>query len=218
VIDPFAEGEREPPAHGFKTSARADPEPPLHYTDAVAHSAALKSAPRGVPLHAATRLSADPEVAHLPEEPSICDRCDRFRRSRLAIRRRPWMDHASWPARHQGAGWHPLQAYRAIVEFAPVVAISLFQSCRSALRPKALRARLLRGPHLKAASVGLGQSTTFTVSLKGITETQAVRHSRIAHDYPRSRAEPSGPQFFYGDCTGRLPRTIRNTAKACSKK
>ena len=25
VIDPFAEGEREPPAHGFKTSARADP-------------------------------------------------------------------------------------------------------------------------------------------------------------------------------------------------
>ena len=33
------------------------------------------------------------------------------------------------PARHQGAGWHPLQAYRAIVDLASVVAISLFQSC-----------------------------------------------------------------------------------------
>jgi hypothetical protein len=169
----------------------------------------------GVPLHAATGLSAHPEVAHLPEEPSICDRCDRFRRSRLAIRRRPRMDHASWPARHQGAGWHPLQAYRAIVDFAPVVATSLFQSCRSALRPKALRARLLRGPHLKPASIGLGQSTTFTVSLKGIT---AARHSRIAHDHPRSRAEPSGPQFFYGDCTVRLPRTIRKHRKSLLQK
>ena len=43
-------------------------------------------------------------------KPSICDRCDRFRRSRSAIRRRPWMDHARCPARHQGAGWHPLRA------------------------------------------------------------------------------------------------------------
>jgi hypothetical protein len=109
-----------------------------------------------------------------------------------------------------------LQAYRAIVDLAPVVAISLFQSCRSAFHPKALRARLLRGPPLKAAPIGLGQSTTFTVSLKGITETQAARHS--AHDHPLSRAEPSGPQFLYGDCTVRLPRTIGNTAKACSKK
>jgi hypothetical protein len=170
-------------------------------------------ASHSVPLHAAKRLSAHPEVAHLPAEPSICDR---FRRSRWAIRRRPRMDHASWPARHQGTGWHPLQAYRAIVDLAPVVATSLFQSCRSALHPKALRARLLRGPPLKAAPIGLGQPTTFTVSLKGITETQAARHS--AHDHPLSRAEPSGPQFLYGDCTVRLPRTIRNTAKACSKK
>jgi hypothetical protein len=43
-------------------------------------------------------------MAHLPAEPSICDRCDRFRRSRSAIRRRPRMDHASCPVRHQGAG------------------------------------------------------------------------------------------------------------------
>ena len=175
-------------------------------------------ASHSIPLHAATGLSAHPEMAHLPAEPSICDRCDRFRRSRSAIRRPPRMVHASCPVRHQGAGWPALQAYRAIVDLAPVVATSLFQSCRSALHPKALRARLLRGPHLKPASIGLGQSTTFTVSLKGITETQAARHSRIAHDHPRSRAEPSGPQFLYGDCTVRLPRTIRNAAKACSKK
>ena len=156
-------------------------------------------ASHSVPLHAATRLSAHPEVAHLPEEPSICHRCDRFRRSRSAIRRRPRMDHASWPVRHQSAGWHPLRAYRGIVDLAPVVAMSLFQSCRSALHPKALR---VRGPPLKAAPIGLGQSTTFTVSRKGITETQAARHS--AHDHPLSRAEPSGPQFLYGDCTVRL--------------
>jgi hypothetical protein len=85
-------------------------------------------------------------MVHLPTEPSICDRCDRFRRSRSAIGRRPRMDHTSCPGRHQGAGWHPLQAYRAIVDLAPVVAISLFQSCRSALHPKALRARSAAHP------------------------------------------------------------------------
>jgi len=52
-------------------------------------------ASHSVPLHAATGLSAHPEVAHLPAEPSICERCDRFRRSRSATRRRPRMDHAS---------------------------------------------------------------------------------------------------------------------------
>ena len=119
-------------------------------------------ASHSVPLHAATRLSAHPEVAHLPEEPSICHP-DRFRRSRSAIRRPPRMVHASCPVRHQGAGWPALQAYRAIVDLAPVVAMSLFQSCRSALHPKALRARLLRGPPLKATPIGPGQPTTFTV-------------------------------------------------------
>jgi hypothetical protein len=78
--------------------------------------------------------------------------------------------------------------------------------------------RRLRSPPLKAAPMGLGQSKTLTVSLKGITETQAAQHSRIAHDHPLSRAEPSGPQFLYGDCTVRLPRTIRNTAKVRFKK
>jgi len=42
-------------------------------------------ASHSVPLHAATRLSAHPEGAHLPEEPNICHRCDRFQRSRSAI-------------------------------------------------------------------------------------------------------------------------------------
>ena len=131
-------------------------------------------ASHSVPLHAAKGLSAHPEMAHLPAEPSICDRCDRFRRSGWAIRRRPRMDHATWPVRQQGAGWHPLRAYRAIVDLPSVVAISLFQSCGSVRRPKALRAGLLRGAPLKAAPIGLGESTTFTVSLKGITETQAT--------------------------------------------
>jgi hypothetical protein len=35
----------------------------------------------------------------------------------------------------------------------------------------------------------------------------SCKHSRIAHDHPLSRAEPSGPQFVYGDCTARLPQT-----------
>ena len=120
-------------------------------------------ASHSVPLHAATGLSAHPEMAHFPAESSICDRCDQFWRSRSATRRRPRTDHASCPVRHESAGSHPLRAYQAIVELAPVVAISLFQSCRSARRSKALRARLFRRPHLKAAPIGLGQSTTFTV-------------------------------------------------------
>ena len=40
----------------------------------------------------------------------------------------------------------------------------------------------------------------------------------LAHHHPLSRTEPKGPQSLYGDCTVRLPRTIRNTAKACSQK
>jgi hypothetical protein len=70
-------------------------------------------ASHSIPLHVAKGLSAHPEMAHLPAEPSICDRCDRFRRSRSAIRRPPRMVHASCPVRHQGAGWPALQAYRA---------------------------------------------------------------------------------------------------------
>jgi hypothetical protein len=114
---------------------------------------------------------------------------DRFRRSRSAIRRRPRMDDASWPVRHQSAGCHPLRAYRAIVGLAPVVAISLFQSCRfdpraRARRPKALRARLLCGPPLKAAPIGLGQSTTFTVSRSRASPRRklpGIRHTIIRY-------------------------------------
>src|SRR6516225_846449 len=68
------------------------------------------------------------------------------------------------------------------------------------------------GPSMAFCSADAARS----VSLKGITETQAARHS--AHDHPLSRAEPSGPQFLYGDCTVRLPRTIRNTAKSLLQK
>jgi hypothetical protein len=46
------------------------------------------------------------------------------------------MVHASCSVRHQGAGWPALQAYRAIVDLAPVVAMSLFQSCQIGTSPK----------------------------------------------------------------------------------
>jgi hypothetical protein len=63
-------------------------------------------ASHSVPLHAATALSGHPEVAHIPAEPNICDRCDRFRRSRSAIRRRPRMD-ASYRCTTQVRGGIP---------------------------------------------------------------------------------------------------------------
>jgi hypothetical protein len=67
-----------------------------------------------------------------PAKPGICDRQDRFWRSRSTIRRascsRPRTDRASCPVCRQGAGWRPLRAYRAIVDLAPIAAISLFQS------------------------------------------------------------------------------------------
>src|SRR5215472_14034376 len=43
-------------------------------------------ASHSIPLHAATPLSAHPEMAHLPAEPGICNRHDRSWRSRSAIR------------------------------------------------------------------------------------------------------------------------------------
>jgi len=133
-------------------------------------------ASHSVPLHAKARLSAHPDLAHLPAEPGIWDRYDRSWRSRSAIRRascsRPWMDQASCPVRLQGAGWQPLQAYGAIVDLAPVAAISRFQSYGLAHRSWSLHA----GPSLAHHSRRLdyGRSTTFTVSLEGITEAEAA--------------------------------------------
>ena len=93
-------------------------------------------ASHSVPLHAKARLSADPDLVHLPAEPGIRDRYDRSWRSRSAIRQascsRPRLDRASCPVPHHGAGWLPLQAYRAIVDLAPIAAISLFGSYCSA--------------------------------------------------------------------------------------
>jgi hypothetical protein len=174
-------------------------------------------ASHSVPLHAATGLSAHPEVAHLRAEPSICDRCDRFRRSRSAIRRRPRMDHASWSGRHQGAGWHPLRAYRAIVNLAPLVAISLLQTCRSARRPKALRARLLRGPPAQSGTHWTWPVDDFRRIAQGHhRDTSCLAFANCTRS-AAMRAEPSGPQFLYGDCTVRLPRTIRNLQKFAPK-
>jgi hypothetical protein len=93
-------------------------------------------ASHSVPLHAKARLSTQADLAHLPAEPGIWDRFDRFWRSISPIRQasccRPRPDRTSCPVGHQGAGWLPLRAYRAIVDLAPIAAISLFQSYCSA--------------------------------------------------------------------------------------
>src|SRR5215469_8208167 len=86
-------------------------------------------ASHSVPLHATAGLSAHPDLAHLPAEPGICNRHDRSWRSRSAIGRascsRPRMDRASCPVRYEGAQWHPLRVYRAIIDLAPGAAVSL---------------------------------------------------------------------------------------------
>jgi hypothetical protein len=111
-----------------------------------------------VPLHAKARLSTHPDLAHLTAEPGIWDRYGRSCRSRSAIRQascsRPRLDRASCPTRHQGAGRLPLQAHRAIVDLAPIAAILL--SYRTPRR-----------------QLDYGRSTTFTVSLEGVADTQA---------------------------------------------
>jgi hypothetical protein len=86
----------------------------------------------GVPLHATAKLSAAPELAHLPAEPGTRVRYDRSWRRRSDIRptshSRARVDRAGCRVRHhQGAGWHLLQAYRATMDLATVEAISLFQ-------------------------------------------------------------------------------------------
>jgi len=65
-----------------------------------------------------------------------------------------------------------VQVYGAIVDLAPVAAISLFQSYGLARRSWSLHA----GPSLAHHSRRLdyGRSTTFTVSLEGISETEAA--------------------------------------------
>ena len=89
-------------------------------------------ASHSVPLHATAGPSAHPDLAHIPAEPGICNRHDRSWRIRSAIGRascsRPRTDQASCPVRHEGAGWDPLQVYRAIIDLAPVATISLLQS------------------------------------------------------------------------------------------
>src|SRR6516165_6062306 len=86
-------------------------------------------ASHSVPLHATAGLSAHPDLAHLPAEPGICNRHDRSWRNRSAIGRascsRPRMDRASCPVRYEGAEWHPLRVYRAIIDLAPGAAVSL---------------------------------------------------------------------------------------------
>jgi len=53
--------------------------------------------------------------------------------------------------------------------------------------------------------------TTFSVSLEGVTETEAAS----IHEFcttNRYRARASAPQFLQRDCTARLPQTTRSKA------
>ena len=104
---------------------------------------------------------------------------------------RPRLDRASCSLRHQGAGRLPLRAYRAIVDLAPIAAISLFQSYYSARPSWSLHA----GPSVANRSrprrqLDCGRSTTFTVSLEGITDTQAAGITNLAR--PTAIARASG--------------------------
>ena len=173
-------------------------------------------ASHSIPLHAATGLSAHPEVARLPAEPSTCDRCDRCRRSRPPIGRRPRMDHASCrratkvrdgiPCRliEPSSTLRPLWPYhssnRADRRFTQRRCVPGSSAVKPSNRPPFDLASRRLSPYRSRASPRR--------KLPGIS----------AHDHPLSRAEPSGPQFLDGDCTVRLPRTIRNTAKVCSKR
>jgi len=64
---------------------------------------------------------------------ALGDRHDQSWRSRSDIRpasySRPPVDRAGCAVRPQGERWHLLQSYQATVDLAPVVGISLFQSC-----------------------------------------------------------------------------------------
>ena len=138
-------------------------------------------ASHSVPLHAKARLSAHADLTHLPAESGIWDRFDRFWRSISPIRQasccRSRPDRASCPVGHQGAGWLPLRAYRAIVDLAPIAAISLFQSYCSARPSEWLHAGPSATNHSKPRrQLDYGQSTTFTISLEGITTPAAGIH------------------------------------------
>jgi hypothetical protein len=172
-------------------------------------------ASHSIPLHAAKGLSAHPEMAHLPAEPNICDRCDRFRRSRSAIRRPPRMVHASCPVRHQGAGWPALQAYRAIVDLAPVAAMWLFQSCRSALHPKALRARLLRDPSKRRPlDLASRRLSPYRSRASPRRKLSGIRHTIIRY---RAQSQ-AGHNSFTAIALCVCHEQSETPQKACSKK
>jgi hypothetical protein len=71
---------------------------------------------------------------------------------------------------------------------APVVAISLFQSCRSARRPKALGARLLRGPPLKRHPLDLA-SRRLSPYRSRASPRRKLPSIRELHTIIRSRAQ-----------------------------
>jgi hypothetical protein len=166
-------------------------------------------ASHSVSLHAKARLSAHPDLAHLAAEPGIGDRYDRSWRSRSAIRQascsRPRLDRASCPARHQGAGWFPLRAYRAIA-----LTLHRLRPYRSSNRTARRDARsgCMPGPR-PAHHLGRGDNWTMAGRRLSPYRSRAspTRKLRAFTNFarPTAIARASGPQFLQRDCTARLP-------------
>jgi hypothetical protein len=152
-------------------------------------------------------LSAHPDLAHLPAEPGICDRNNRSWRSRTAIRRascsRPGLDRASCRVRHQGAGGIPCRLIEPSHRLPPY---------RSSYRTdrRAVHGRCVPIPSLAHRSrrrqLEYGRSTTFTVSVEGITETEAAGIHKLCTTI--AIAQTRQANWLY--CTSAMNNPLKN--------
>jgi len=124
---------------------------------------------------------------------------------------RPRLDRASYPVRHEGAGCHSLQGYRAIVDLAPIAAISLFY-CNCTDR-RAVHGRCMPAPPWPTTLVG----DNWTMAGRRLSPYRSRASPR--RNLPAltnsarpslSRAALSESQFLQCGCTTRLPRTTRS--------
>jgi hypothetical protein len=161
-------------------------------------------------------LSADPDLAHLPSKPGNCDRLDRSWRSRSAIRQascsRPRLHRASCPVRHYSAGWHSLQACRAIIDVAPVAAIIYRSSNRTDWRDPRSGCMPVPPPPttLGRADNWIMAGRQLSPYLSRASPTRNLPPFTNIARPTLSRACARDPQFLQGDCIARLPRTTRS--------
>jgi hypothetical protein len=87
-------------------------------------------ASHSVPLHATARLSAHPELAHLPAKPGTGDQQSWRSRSDTTPTSCscPRVARADGSMRYQAGGSHLLQVYPTTADLAPLEDISLYQS------------------------------------------------------------------------------------------